>query len=74
MIPMAHRKHLKFLGTAAATAAVLALLLANSQKVKAADDESESKIQRGFAIAPVHLAVPLPDILAQPPGIREERA
>lgn len=54
---MAHRKHLKILGTTAAIAAVLALMLTNSTKGKAADggDNSESQIQRGFAIAPVPL-------------------
>lgn len=54
---MTHRKHLKFLVTSAAIAAVLALALAYSPKGKAAGggDDSESKIQRGFAIAPVPL-------------------
>jgi hypothetical protein len=56
-ISMAHRKHLTILGTAAAIAAVLALALAYSPKGQAAGggDDSESKIQRGFAIAPVPL-------------------
>jgi len=50
-------KHLKILGTAAAIAAVLALALAYSPKGKAAGgaDDNESKVQRGFAIAPVPL-------------------
>jgi hypothetical protein len=53
---MAHRKHWTW-GTAAAIAAVLAVTLASSPKGKAAngDDDSESKIQRGLAIAPVKL-------------------
>jgi hypothetical protein len=56
-IPMAHRKYLKLLGTTAAIAAVLGLMLTNSPKGKAAEggDDSESKIQKGFAIAPVNL-------------------
>ena len=55
---MAHRKHLKFWGTTAAIAAVLVVMLTNSPKGKAADggdNNSESQIQRGFAIAPVPL-------------------
>lgn len=54
---MEHRKHLTTLGMAAAIVAVLALVLANSPKGKAAagGDDSESKIQRGFAVAPVPL-------------------
>ncbi len=54
---MTHRKHLTTLGTAAAIVAVLALVLAHSPKGKAAvgGDDSESKIQKGFAIAPVNL-------------------
>ncbi len=53
---MTHRKHLTTLGTAALIAAVLALALAHSPKGKAAGgDDSESKIQRGLAIAPVPL-------------------
>jgi cytochrome c553 len=55
---MTHRKHLKTtLVMAAVIAAVLALVLAHSPKGKAAvvGDDTESKIQRGFAIAPVPL-------------------
>ena len=54
---MAHGKHLKFFWTAVAIAAALILLLINSPKGSAADggDDSESKVQRGFAIAPVSL-------------------
>jgi hypothetical protein len=53
---MAHRAHWT-VGTAAAIAAVLAVALASSQRGRAAngDDDSESKIQTGFAIAPVKL-------------------
>jgi hypothetical protein len=52
---MTHRKHWTC-GTAAAIA-VLAVTLASSPKGTAATgaDDSESKIQRGFAIAPVEL-------------------
>ena len=54
---MAHRKHMKHVGAIGAIAAVLALMLTNSPKGKAqgGGDDSESKIQRGFAIAPVPL-------------------
>jgi hypothetical protein len=54
---MTQIKYLKALGTAAAIAAVLALMMTHSPQGKAAggDDDSESKIKRGFAIAPVHL-------------------
>ena len=54
---MTQRKHLKIWGTAAAIAAFLAVTLTHSPRGKAAGgvDDSESKIQRGFAIAPVHL-------------------
>jgi hypothetical protein len=54
---MAHPKYLKTLGTTVMIAAVLALALTHSPKGKAASggDDSESKIQKGFAIAPVHL-------------------
>ncbi|HCX31549.1 MAG TPA: hypothetical protein DHU55_17530 [Blastocatellia bacterium] len=56
-IPMADRKYLKTLGTAAMITAVLGIALTHSPKGKAAGggDDSESKIQRGFAIAPVPL-------------------
>jgi hypothetical protein len=54
---MTHRKHLTTFGTAILIAAVFALALAHSPKGKAivGGDDSESKIQRGFAIAPVPL-------------------
>jgi hypothetical protein len=53
---MAHRAHWT-LGTAAAITAVLAVTLAYSPRGKAVNgaDDTESKIQRGFAIAPVTL-------------------
>lgn len=54
---MAHRAHWT-VGAAAAMAAVLAVALASSQRGRAAngdDDDSESRIQTGFAIAPVKL-------------------
>jgi hypothetical protein len=52
---MAERRHWT-LGTTAATLAVLAGMLAvSSVKGRAADDDSESKIKRGFDIAPVPL-------------------
>lgn len=53
---MAHRTRWT-LGTAAAIAAVLTVTLAYSPKGRAAngDDDNESKIQTGFAIAPVTL-------------------
>jgi len=54
---MAHRAHWT-VGTAAAMAAVLAVALASSQRGRAAngdDDDSESRIKTGFAIAPVKL-------------------
>ena len=54
---MLHRKHLKTLGTGALIAAALAVTLTDSPKGKAAGggDDSESRIQIGFAIAPVPL-------------------
>ena len=56
---MVHRTLMKPLVTAAAGAAVLALMLTNSPlgKAKADDgeDDNETKVQIGFAIAPVHL-------------------
>lgn len=54
---MTDPKNLKFFVTFAAIAAVFALALAYSPKGKAAGaaDDSESKIQRGFEIAPVPL-------------------
>jgi hypothetical protein len=54
---MTHRKHLMTLATAAVIAAVLVVTLTHSPKGKAAGgaDDSESKIQKGFAIAPVNL-------------------
>ena len=54
---MTQRKYLKILLTAALMAAVLGLVLAHSPKGRAAAgaDDSGSKIQRGFAIAPVPL-------------------
>jgi len=54
---MTHRKYLKILGPAAAMAAVLTVTLTHSPKGKAQGgaDDTESKIQRGFAIAPVPL-------------------
>lgn len=54
---MTNRKHVRSLGARAAIAALLAVTLMGSPKAKAADgaDDSESRIQRGFAIAPVHL-------------------
>jgi len=53
---MAHRAHWTW-GTAAAITAVLAVTLASSPKGRAVNgaDDTESKIQRGFAIAPVTL-------------------
>lgn len=54
---MIHRKHLAFLGMLVAIVAVLAVALMHATKGEAAPaaDDSESKIQRGFAIAPVNL-------------------
>ncbi len=54
---MKQRKYLSTLGMAAAILAVLALVLAHTPTGKAAGggDDSESKIQRGFAVAPVPL-------------------
>jgi hypothetical protein len=53
---MTYRKHFTSLGTAVLIAAVLALALVHSPKGKAAGgDESESKVRRGLAIAPVPL-------------------
>jgi hypothetical protein len=54
---MTHRKHLTTLLTAALVATVLGFALTDSPKGKAAGggDDSESKIQRGLAIAPVPL-------------------
>jgi hypothetical protein len=53
---MTYRKHFTTLGTAVLIAAVLALALVHSPKGKAAGgDESESKVRRGLAIAPVPL-------------------
>ena len=52
---MVYRQHLKFLGTTSAIAAVLALIFTATQNGKAADIDAESKIQKGFAIAPVDL-------------------
>ena len=60
---MAHREHLKTLGTATLIAAVLAVTLMHSPRGKAAGggddrgggDDSDPRIQRGFAIAPVPL-------------------
>lgn len=54
---MTDRKHFTSLGTLAAIAAVLAVTLIDSPKGKAAGgaDNGESRIQRGFAIAPVNL-------------------
>ena len=60
---MIHRKHLKTLGMAIAIAAVVAVMLTHSPKGKAAngydertgDEDSDSRIQKGFAIAPVPL-------------------
>jgi hypothetical protein len=54
---MTHRKHLTTLGTVAAIGVVLALALTYSPKGTAAGggDDSESRIQRGLAIAPVSL-------------------
>jgi hypothetical protein len=48
---------MKLLATAATGAAVLALMLTQSPLGKADDggDDNEARIQRGFAIAPVHL-------------------
>jgi hypothetical protein len=50
---MLYRQHLKLLGTTSAIAAVLALMFTATQNGKAADRDAESKIQKGFAIAPV---------------------
>lgn len=55
MIRMTQRKYWKISGTAAVMAMVLAGLTSSSTNGKAAGDESESKIQRGFAVAPVKL-------------------
>jgi hypothetical protein len=54
---MTHRKHLKTLATVTAIAAVLTVTLTLCPRGKAAGggDDNESKIQKGFAIAPVHL-------------------
>jgi hypothetical protein len=58
---MTNRKHLNFLGTAAAIAAVLVVTLTHSPKGNAAnggDDrecDNDPRIQKGFDIAPVHL-------------------
>ena len=54
---MTYRKHLTTLLTAGLVATVLGFALTDSPKGKAAGggDDSESKIQRGFAIAPVPL-------------------
>jgi hypothetical protein len=53
---MTYRKHFTTLGTAVLIAAVLALALVHSPKGKAAGgDDSESKVRRGLAIAPVPL-------------------
>jgi hypothetical protein len=54
---MAHREHLRTVGTAAAITVVLAVTLTHSPKGTAANtaDDSESKIRKGFAIAPVDL-------------------
>lgn len=54
---MTHRKHWKFLRTAAVVAVILAALTYSTTSGKAAGggDDSESKIQKGFAIAPVNL-------------------
>jgi hypothetical protein len=55
--PMRHRKYLKTFGIVAMIVAVLAVALTHSPKGKAAvvGDDNESRIARGFAIAPVHL-------------------
>ena len=55
MIRMTQRKYWKISGTAAVMAMVLAGLTSSSTNGKASGDESESKIQRGFAVAPVKL-------------------
>jgi hypothetical protein len=54
---MKHRTHVKSLATVAAGAAFLALLLTNAPRSKAdaTTDDTQSKIQIGFAIAPVDL-------------------
>ena len=53
---MTYRKHFTTLGTAVLIAAVLALALVHSPNGKAAGgDDSESKVRRGLAIAPVPL-------------------
>jgi hypothetical protein len=53
---MTHRKHWKFLRTAAVMAVILgALTYSTSGKAAGGGDDSESKIQKGFAIAPVNL-------------------
>jgi hypothetical protein len=53
---MTHRKHWKFLRTAAVMAVILAALTySTSGKAAGGGDDGESKIQKGFAIAPVNL-------------------
>ena len=54
---MTHPKYLKTFGIVAMIVAVLAVVLTHSPKGKAAvgGDDTESRIARGFAIAPVPL-------------------
>jgi hypothetical protein len=56
-VSMTDRKHLATLGLLLALLAVLGVALTHATKGEAAvaGDDSESKIQRGFAIAPVNL-------------------
>src|SRR5262245_5639900 len=51
---MTNRSH-RFWGTATAALAALLLMLATVPKGRAAASDDESKVQRGFAIAPVKL-------------------